>query len=328
MQHMQRCTHALLHKTTCFMPQWHKCCTHRSIVRDLWGTEVVVCTLRGTLRVTNVRGNIKNTATGRENPPRMPASHIHTHTHTHTHTYMQSSKTPTNTHTLLLTHTCLTPWPCLCWPWHTCTAICLLWKDSKWESIRFGSTTFCVCLKESKENHRQGEKRDVTSQQSGEVVWSEFEDCEFKKTLAKGKWPMQWHNKWFPLRVGFAVVQTAHIELQQIVYTTRIWIFNKSCRAISSIQYWETDREGGRWRNRPTFLQCRPGLGQMHIQSCKIFFSEPVCLKREEGWKKKREHPCNKAGKPDCNRGVEKTKQGVRKAARWEMKNCHSAGVL
>lgn len=80
------------------MLQGPKCC--RSIVRELWGAEVVVCTLRGTLRVANVRGKTKNTATGRENALGLPVTDVHTYTSA---TQLHSHKP-----NFLLTHTCLT----------------------------------------------------------------------------------------------------------------------------------------------------------------------------------------------------------------------------
>lgn len=89
----------------------HACTQER--FSDLLGAEVVVCTLRGTLRVTNVRAKTKSQPLVKHALQTDCDTHIHQQLHTYKHVFSH-------------THTCLTPMALsllalthlhyICWP--------------------------------------------------------------------------------------------------------------------------------------------------------------------------------------------------------------------
>lgn len=180
------------------------------IVRDLLGTRG-----RGTLRVTNVRDKLKTEPTVKIQT--LPDCLWHTHTHTQSYTPFFSL------FFFLQIHTCLTP-----------MALSLLalthlycYLSAQKETLSgnpSGLAARYVCEKERRERWNK-----ITGR-GGCLKWVWV--WEFIKQSAMGKWTLLCNAEticffWEKQSSGFVVGQITDTELQQTVYTTRIWAFNK-----------------------------------------------------------------------------------------------------
>lgn len=190
------------------------------------------------------------------------------------------------------------PWPCLCWPRHISPGT-------------LSGNPSGLAEREQKLSKR-------------EVVWSEFLSLWIYNTVVCGamtsalrwwknllltkvdKWIRCWTDSRY--RTPADCLYNTDLSFQQVRQRQLLPCFNTER---------QTERQGD-MKNKLTFLQSKPGLGQMHNQSRKYCSCETLCLKG--GGRVKQSgagsNQAIKAGEPERKNGEERTVPGSEEGSR------------